>query len=125
MVRHPQLTLTKVTSLIPCGPGLRIEVIVVSLRRLNCVMTVTVNFYGHLQHLVGKGELTCELEGQSIHDLIAMIGKYSSEFANAVLSRRSKNLIVVCLINGCPVCDLKTQLCEGDRVNFLPILAGG
>lgn len=92
-------------------------------------MGVMICLYGNLQELVGTRELELDVDSDSRHSLLELItlisDLYGPEFRKAVVDKAGTKFRVACLVNGRPVCDIRTGVSEGDIVSFMPILAGG
>ena len=94
-------------------------------------MVITVNFLGVLRHISGAGELALNNEGAlSIKELITEIVKEIPALKPSLIHRqlgdlRSNALILVNsreigVLNG-----LETNLKDGDKIVFIPVVHGG
>jgi MoaD family protein len=95
------------------------------------MVSVQVEILGHFAELAGRKGAAVEIDTPTVAGLLAQIRKsWSHGFIEAIWDRENEEPThsVVILANGKPIYHqdgLETKLAEGDRVTFLPPIAGG
>lgn len=92
---------------------------------------IEVEIYGHYADLAGWSKGSVEIQDATVRGLVAEMKRtWRRSFVEAVLDEEEKefNLGVLVMVNSYPVYHLQgmdTILAEGDKVIFLPPMAGG
>jgi len=93
------------------------------------VARIRVGLAGEIREIVGQRELEIETDNATVFGLIElMMRKYGERFRSAVLDESGKGLRVIVVKNDREIeflQGLATPLKDGDRVMFLPPIAGG
>ncbi len=92
---------------------------------------VGVEIYGHFADLAGGSKKVVEVQEATVRGLVAeMKRSWSRSFVESVMDQEGKEfgLSVLVMVNSYPVYHLQgmdTPLADGDKVIFLPPMAGG
>jgi len=88
---------------------------------------VTVNVIGHIYDLVGEKTIDVELENPTVRCLLnKMSTLYGEDLRKSIMNEKWELHVV--LVNGMDIDFIKnldTPLKQGDRVDILPLIAGG
>ena len=91
--------------------------------------TVTVNLMGHIFDIVQEKTITIALETPTVRGLIEKItDTYGPDLRKAILKEGTEELYVLVLVNSKDIDFLQkldTPLTDGDRVDVIPLVAGG
>jgi len=90
---------------------------------------VTVNLVGHIFDIVQEKTITIVLETPTVKGLIEkMADTYGPDLRKAILKEGTEELYVLVLVNSKDIDFLQkldTPLTDGDRVDVIPLVAGG
>ncbi len=98
--------------------------------RLDVKMAITVKFLGALRHISGAGELTLNIKGVCIKDLMNEIVREMPGLKPHLIHQQLEDLRsnALILVNGREISvlnGLETSLKDEDEIVFVPVVHGG